>query len=96
MIRRAVHPLDALLVASAGDPLRRGEATDADLELAGAMAEVERELREREWAALGRVLAVVEGEAVIFPDSESDAVAVAVALYAIGWHKPGPPEDDAG
>jgi hypothetical protein len=88
-----MNPVDDLAlvaVAYAGEPALHAEPSEDELAMLGVIAALEREVLDREWAALQTYLAYVEGD-VATPTLPLDAGARAdlvLAAIALGWHAP--------
>jgi hypothetical protein len=83
-----VDEVSLYVVLSAGEgwPEEIGDVRD----LVVACAEVEREVREREWAALERLLAHVDDDRVIPPREPQARVELVAAIDALGWCRRAP------
>lgn len=88
--QRVADECDLFTVAFAGGA---GWGEDADLGLVAACAEVERDLRQRQWDALEVVLRYTEGTPpharLIAPTDPTARTELAMALVTLGWgHAP--------
>lgn len=87
--QREPHPVDVFLVASAAEA---SWPADVDLDLIGALCEVEEAVREQNWAALERLLGHVEDDALTIPGDPAERDRLAGDFEALGWHHPAPAE----
>jgi hypothetical protein len=58
------------------------------LDLIGAMAAVERDLREAEWRSLERLLRYVEDDRIVAPSDEEAKSELARDFVRLGWGVP--------
>lgn len=89
---RAADETDLFAVAYAGGA---GWGEDADLDLVGACAAVERDLREREWEALERLIGHVEDDRITVPDDLVERDQIARDFATLGWERRVPADEPA-
>ncbi len=94
-MRAKADELGLALFCHAGDPLGRSDLlpSDAELDLAGSCAELERELQAAEWAAPERLLLHIDEDRIIVPRDPIERNRLVADIFTLGWTRRRPTLD---